>query len=209
MREAASGMTPVKKSLTATSHVRYYSFRACVGGGCDMAPGDVRAEVNDPPSWIAGGRLRFRNPTKLYPAKPAFPPRHRKSVRQRTRPRKRRRNSDTRHDLRFKTGRLCARTQLTHPKLLYTRATTTATHQTPIRPPHKRTSALALASSHPHNVLLPHNTHALGHRHAPQSPGRPQSPRSPQTHDNRLPPRLTIRRRPDHADKRAHRRQGG
>jgi hypothetical protein len=38
-----------------------------------MAPGDVRAEVNDPPSWIAGGRLCFRNSTKLHPAKPAFP----------------------------------------------------------------------------------------------------------------------------------------
>jgi large subunit ribosomal protein L30 len=117
-----------------------------------MAPGDVRAEVNDPPSWIARGRLRFRNPTKLHPAKRAFPPRHRKSVRQRTRPRKRRRKSDTRHNLRFETGRLCARTQLTHSKLFYPRATTTATHQTPIRPPHKRTSAFALAPPHTHTM---------------------------------------------------------
>jgi hypothetical protein len=164
--------------------------------------GDVSAEVKDPPSWIAGGRLCFRVPTRLHPAKPAFPPRHRKSVRRRTRPPKRRRNSDARHDIRFETGRLCAKTQLTRPKLLYPRATTTATHQT-----HLRIRIRTL--THPHNVLLPHNAHALGHRHAAQSPGRPQSPRSPQTHDDRLPPRLTIRRRPDHADKRAHRRQGG
>jgi hypothetical protein len=173
-----------------------------------MAPGDVRAEVNDPPSWIARGRLRFRNPTKLHPAKRAFPPRHRKSVRQRTRPRKRRRKSGTRHNLRFETGKLCARTQLTHSKLFYPRDN--YRHPPNAHPPTTQTHLRirTRTSTQPHNVILPHNAHALGHRYAAQSPGRPQSPRSPQTHDDRLPPRLTIRRRPDHADKRAHRRQG-